>query len=126
MNDPKLKILLPVTWTSVLVSADLVKQGQEVRAILLYVWQEGLPTSGNAEFKVRFQISSDSFRSQCFARAEVWSPTELKWNSVHFIPYAAMKTPEGLAYYPSNSGVDWKHFRKDLETLINVTMEVLL
>lgn len=48
--------------------------------------------------KVRITIRSDSYRFQSSARAEVFNPTELKWNGLASIHYAAMQTPPGLVY----------------------------
>lgn len=75
--------------------------------------------------KVRLTVKSDSYKFQCFARAEVWNPADLKWNQVHSIPHGKMETEEGLCYLPGNRGENWSHFQKDLAELMRVVREVL-
>ena len=40
--------------------------------------------------KLRIRIKRDSYDFQSFARIELWSETEGKWNFVHSIPYVEM------------------------------------
>jgi hypothetical protein len=40
--------------------------------------------------KLRISIKRDSYDFQSYARIELWSDTEGKWNFVHSIPYPEM------------------------------------
>ena len=46
--------------------------------------------------KIKLAIKSDSYRSQCYAKASVLKNDE--WTDIYSIPYSLMQTPEGLAY----------------------------
>lgn len=46
--------------------------------------------------KLRIEIKSDSYLSQCFARIMIWS--DRKWNFVDSIHHNNMSTPEKLVY----------------------------
>lgn len=48
--------------------------------------------------KIRLTLRSDSFGSQCFARAEALDGYE--WKPIYFIPHSLMATPRELRYYP--------------------------
>lgn len=76
--------------------------------------------------KVRLTVKSDSYDFQCFARAEVWNPADLKWNQVHSIHYAEMATPEGLCYHPNKSGLKITHFTRDFDRLLTMVKQIIL
>ncbi|MEI8390486.1 MAG: hypothetical protein WCG23_11455 [bacterium] len=46
--------------------------------------------------KIKLAIKSDSYTSQCYAKAFILKNDE--WTDIYSIPYSLMKTPEGLAY----------------------------
>lgn len=41
-------------------------------------------------YRVRVLIRADAYRNQCYARGEVWSEHELRWNYVTSIPFSQM------------------------------------
>lgn len=67
--------------------------------------------------KVRFNLKSDSYVFQSYARAEVWSTSLMKWNEVASLRGEEMTTKAGLCYLPNNSGVKEIHFKTDLDRL---------
>lgn len=74
-------------------------------------------------YKVQISVKSDTCDFQSSAIAQVWSKSELKWNTVATIPYSLMKTPEKLSYKP-----DWdnaKHYLADCETLMGNVVKIL-
>jgi hypothetical protein len=75
--------------------------------------------------KIRLSIKSDSYEFQCHAYAEVWSPTNLRWNRVASIPHANMKTRSGLAYLPANNKATAVHFEADRQTLLTMVKAIL-
>lgn len=78
------------------------------------------------EHKVRFVLKSDSYRSQCFALAEVWSAALLKWNEIASLRGEEMKTADKLCHLPNQSGVHERHFAEDLarlQMLVKATLE---
>lgn len=79
------------------------------------------------EHKVKFEIKSDSYQFQSYARAYVWSPVELKWNLVASIHHGVMKTETGLAYKPHcrNGKPLASDFAIDREELVRRVTEIL-
>lgn len=81
--------------------------------------------------KLRIKIYSDSYRFQCYAFIEVFHPEKLAWNEVARIPYASMKTPEGLCYEPcirtcaSIPLTFQTHFNVDADSLIKMAKDIL-
>ena len=75
------------------------------------------------KFKVKLSIKSDSYDMQCYAKAYVWSKTDLRWNNVSFIHYSNMKTPDKLKYN-RESNLE-KYFLSDREKLIEQVKNVL-
>lgn len=74
---------------------------------------------------LRFRVKSDSYDFQSYARAELWSRSDGKWNEVHSIPYGLMKTPHQLFYLPNRSGVAIGRFEADLEQLQKVALNIV-
>lgn len=91
------------------IQADIARGTQTVNAT--YIFDRG-PT------KVRIRISSDSSDFQSFARVELFSPADLKWNVVGNIPFAQMKTPHKLAYVANGTAKD--HFKADFDKLLGI------
>lgn len=50
---------------------------------------------------IKISIKSDSYKQQCYAKAEVLKDDE--WVFIYSIPYSLMQTPEGLKSYPGNN-----------------------
>jgi len=75
--------------------------------------------------KLKLTVCSDSYKSQCYARAEIWDPNNLKWNKVYSIPYDKMLTPESLCYYPDGAGKNISHFCVDLDYLLAAVREII-
>ncbi|MHC5194744.1 hypothetical protein ACYSUW_13415 [Pseudomonas frederiksbergensis] len=91
------------------IQSDIARGTQTVNAT--YIFDRG-PT------KVRIKISSDSSDFQSFARVELFSPSDLKWNVVGHIPFAQMKTPHKLAYV--TNGTAKEHFTADFDKLLGI------
>lgn len=76
--------------------------------------------------KIKLEIKSDSYRSQCYARTYILKADE--WCLLYSVPYAEMETKEGLIYYH-----DYKkrpqgahsEFISDILRLKNMTAEIL-
>lgn len=91
------------------IYSDIARGRQSVNAIFLF-------NRGTA--KARIKICSDSYDFQSFARVELFSPTDLKWNVVGHIPYPQMKTPHKLAYSPTGTTKD--NFMADFDRLLGI------
>ncbi|MGF6281912.1 hypothetical protein ABH908_000055 [Pseudomonas frederiksbergensis] len=91
------------------IHSDIARGRQSVNAIFLF-------NRGTA--KARIKICSDSYDFQSFARVELFSPTNLDWNVVGYIPYPEMKTPHKLAYMPT--GTDRENFMADFDRLLGI------
>lgn len=91
------------------IHSDIARGRQSVNAIFLF-------NRGTA--KARIKICSDSYDFQSFARVELFSPTELKWNVVGHIPYTEMNTPHKLAYIPTGTAKD--NFMADFDRLLGI------
>lgn len=83
--------------------------------------------------KVRLRIRSNSYASQCWAIAEVWSATDMRWNEIATIPHGAMQTPPKLCYHnnlpkdsPHKVWNDPSHFRADSERLLSLVTAIIL
>jgi len=75
--------------------------------------------------RLRISIKSDSYLVQSYARIEVWSAAELKWNLVAYVQHGSMLTPAGLIYNPNRSGFQASHFQADRTELIRLAGLVL-
>ena len=75
--------------------------------------------------RLRISIKSDSYAFQSYARIEVWSAAELKWNLVAYVQHGSMRTPAGLIYQPNRSGFQASHFQADRTELIRLAGLVL-
>ena len=75
--------------------------------------------------RLRISIKSDSYADQSYARIEVWSAAELKWNLAAYVQHGSMLTPAGLIYQPSRSGFQTSHFQADRTELIRLAGLVL-
>ena len=75
--------------------------------------------------KVRLTIKSDSYANQSYARMDIFNPTDLKWNRLHYLHYADMHTETGLCYRPNNQGLDLSHFEVDAGTLKMMTRNLI-
>ena len=76
--------------------------------------------------KIRLEIKSDSFRSQCYARSHVLKNDE--WSLIYSVPYAEMKTKEGLIYYQEYKRCPEKahsEFKADILRLKDLTKQLL-
>jgi hypothetical protein len=91
------------------IHSDIARGRQSVNAIFLF-------DRGTA--KARIKICSDSYDFQSFARVELFSPTDLNWNVVGYIPYPEMKTPHKLAYLPT--GTAQENFMADFDRLLAI------
>lgn len=91
------------------IQADIALGRQSVNAT--FIFERG-------PARVRIKICSDSYDFQSFARAELFSPTDLKWNVVGHIPYAEMKTPHKLAYIQTGKAKD--NFMADFDKLLGI------
>lgn len=80
---------------------------------------------GEKTFKVKYDVCSDSYEFQCYARAHVWSETECKWHPVHGIHYAHMKTEAKLYYMPPTRPVTIVNFAQDVMELRRIVTEIL-
>lgn len=94
--------------------AATTKSGQDVEHECIVI--EG-------ENRLRVHIRSNPFRLQCFARAAVWSPRDLRWNEVAHIPSGAMATPIGLNARKGWDDATW--FDRDFDTLMDKARLVL-
>lgn len=71
--------------------------------------------------KVKFEIKSDTYRSQSHATSMLW--TGDRWNSVHSIQPSLMATEIGLIHKPN--GANAADFAKDFTELERVTLAIL-
>ncbi len=76
-------------------------------------------------YKVRFEVKSDAYKAQCYAKAEVWSPTDLRWNEVVRLRGEEMATEHGMHHKPFSLGTDPKAFDADLDRLAKMA-EIIL
>ncbi len=76
--------------------------------------------------KLKLEIKSDSYHSQCYARASVLKNDE--WIQVYSIPYSIMQTPEGLIYksdYKNKPAVAEGNFKDDIQKLKHYAEKIL-
>ena len=76
--------------------------------------------------KIKIEICSDSFKSQCYARISVLK--DLKWSTLYTIPYEEMKTQHELAYkvsYRNDASLAEKEFKEDILRLKNILNELI-
>ena len=65
------------------VDQQMSRGGQDVTFKLLATFRLVGDDNKDITRKFRFEIKSDSYRQQCYARVEVWSKTSLCWNEVY-------------------------------------------
>lgn len=80
----------------------------------------------NKKFKVRITIKSDSYKAQCFAKADVWSADKLSWNNVTYIAPSLMKTEDKLYYWPASRQVTIAQFLDDESKLLADALAILI
>lgn len=76
--------------------------------------------------KIKLVIKSDSYNSQCHAKAYVLKNDE--WAEIYNIPYSQMSTKDSLAYvgnYGKNPEAAEKEFIKDQEKLLKMAKSIL-
>lgn len=91
------------------IQHDIARGQQDVNAVFMF-------ERGPA--KVRILIRSDSYDFQSYARAEVLSPSDLKWNTAAHIPFAEMQTPHKLYYRVGPIAVET--FNADFDKLLGI------
>ena len=64
--------------------------------------------------KLRILIKRDSYEFQSSAHIDAFSPTEMKWNWIAFIPHGIMATNKTVTYYPRATEADFKADRDNL------------
>lgn len=64
--------------------------------------------------KLRILITRDSYDFQSSAYIDAFSPTELKWNRIAFIPHGIMATNKAVDYYPRATEASFKADRDNL------------
>lgn len=74
--------------------------------------------------KVRIEIRSNAYKSQCHAWLDVLEPAPMQWNRICWLPAASMITEEGLAYLPgatSRKPAEWgSRFAEDRAALLDL------
>ena len=76
--------------------------------------------------KLKLEIKSDSYHSQCYARASVLKDDE--WKIIYSVPFSLMQTPEGLAYrndYKNKPANAEGIFKEDIQKLKTNTEKIL-
>ena len=107
------------------VDQQMSRGGQDVTFKLLATFRLVGDDNKDITRKFRFEIKSDSYRQQCYARVEVWSKTSLCWNEVYRLRGEEMATPEGLHHKPFTMQNNPKAFDADLERLMKVVETVV-
>jgi hypothetical protein len=102
-----------------IVSENISKGGQDVIFSLIEKWT----SLTDKLLKVKFEVRSNSYDFQCQAVVSVWNEVELKWNRVHSIHHADMKTKHGLCYIPRTANP--ADFALDVAELRRVATEIL-
>jgi hypothetical protein len=74
-------------------------------------------------YSVKISIKRDSYDDQSFARADVWSDAELKWNLAATIPYPDMQTL--YLSYTADNGDDYHWWEWDEEALLEEVRWIL-
>ena len=64
--------------------------------------------------KLRILIARDSYDFQSTAYLDAFSPTEMKWNRIAFIPHAIMATNKAVDYWARATEADFKADRDNL------------
>lgn len=75
--------------------------------------------------KLKFDISSDSYKFQCHARVHVWDNGTNQWNFVYAIPYSRMSTPETMYAWPQTKPKTFGYFKDDRDELRRVALAVV-
>jgi hypothetical protein len=74
-------------------------------------------------YTLRYKIHIDFYDFQSKATAEVWSPHELKWNQLHFIPGKRLILDDK---FPTRTGTaNPDHFNEALDELKDVAYRTL-
>jgi hypothetical protein len=107
------------TNKTTVVSQNISKGSQDVIFSLLEKW----PGAEGKTTKIKFEVRSDSYQFQCYAVASVWNENDLKWNRVHSIHHADMKTKNSLYYMPRPATA--ADFAYDVAELRRVVTEIL-
>ena len=77
-----------------------------------------------AGHKVRLRIRSNSYDFQCYAYADAWSKSDLRWQNIGDIGHGSMQTPSGL--YVRKDWSSRTHFEADARRLLEIVATVLL
>lgn len=72
--------------------------------------------------KVRFRIRTDSYAPQRYGIAEIWSPTDLRWNTVAWLEASEFHVDQSIGY---KRDPDPGEFNNDLAELQRRAEEVL-
>lgn len=64
--------------------------------------------------KLRIMITRDSYEFQSSAHLDAFSPTDLKWNRIAFIPHGIMATNKTVSYWARATEADFKADRENL------------
>ena len=76
--------------------------------------------------KIKIEICSDSFKSQCFAKISLLK--DLEWSTLYTIPYEEMQTPNELVYkvnYRNDASLAESEFKQDILRLKDIANELL-
>lgn len=76
------------------------------------------------DFKIKVEIKRNTYDMQSYAIAYVYSPTEMKWNSVYSIPYTNMLSLKVDAY--SKAELQKPLFVADVKTIEKQVELILL
>lgn len=85
----------------------------------------------NDTHKIKLEVKSDSYKSQCYAKAYLLK--DFEWTLIYSIPYALMKTEEGIEcripysqkYNEKKVSLYSHKFINDIITLKNKVKEIL-
>ena len=107
-----------------IISENVSKGGQSVDYVLIENVQVAQGTGIlPRQFKLKFEVRSDSIKAQCHALVSIWSDAALQWNRIHSMHHADMKTVEKLAYIPRPVTVE--HFAADTAELRRIAIGIL-
>ena len=70
------------------------------------------------DHRLRLNIRSDAYKSQCHAKFEVFNKAGMTWSVIVYRPAADMKTQEGLAYMPPSKKATEADFKADRDWLL--------
>lgn len=72
--------------------------------------------------KLRILITRDSYDFQSSAHIDAFSPTELKWNRLAFVPHGLMQTNKTVTYWKNATEAS---FRTDRDNLLDQARAIL-